>query len=161
MEASPLALLQALCHSEVKFILVGGLSAVLHGAPLVTQDVDIVPSRAPANLERLLAVLGELDAAYRTRPELRPGISHLASPGHQNLVTRHGWLDVLGTVGQGLGYEELISESEPVEVGAGLLVQVLSLERYIALKEALGGEKDRAMLPLLRRTLQEQRKPRG
>jgi hypothetical protein len=35
----------------------------------------------------------------------------------------------------------------------------LDLETLIAIKEALGGEKDRAVLLVLRRTLEEKRKP--
>lgn len=35
---------------------------------------------------------------------------------------------------------------------------MLGLEKLIELKEELGGEKDRAMLPLLRRALEEKRR---
>ena len=44
-----------------------------------------------------------------------------------------------------------------MNVGEGILVRVLDLEALIAIKEELGGEKDRAVLPVLRRTLEEQR----
>ena len=37
----------------------------------------------------------------------------------------------------------------------GIRVRVLNLETIVALKEELTGEKDRAVLPVLRRTLQE------
>jgi hypothetical protein len=47
-----------------------------------------------------------------------------------------------------------------MDVGEGILVRVLDLETLIAIKEELGGEKDRAVLPVLRRTLEEKRKPR-
>jgi len=42
-----------------------------------------------------------------------------------------------------------------MDVGEGVLVKVLDLETLIAIKEELGGEKDRAVLPVLRRTLEE------
>jgi hypothetical protein len=38
---------------------------------------------------------------------------------------------------------------------------VLDLETLIAVKEELGGEKDLAMLPILRRTLEESRRRAG
>jgi hypothetical protein len=40
---------------------------------------------------------------------------------------------------------------------AGHLDEVLDLETLIAVKEEVGGEKDRAVLPVLRRTLEESR----
>ena len=45
-----------------------------------------------------------------------------------------------------------------MEIGGGTTVSVLNLETLIALKEELNGEKDRAVLPVLRRTLEEKRR---
>ena len=45
-----------------------------------------------------------------------------------------------------------------MEIGGGIRVRVLDLETLIAIKEELGGEKDRAVLPVLRRTLAEKRR---
>ena len=67
-------------------------------------------------------------------------------------------LDVLGTVGNGLGYEDLLPHSLEMEVGRGARVRVLDLQTIVALKEQLGGEKDLAVLPVLRRTLELKRK---
>jgi len=104
-----------------------------------------------------------VDAVYRMQPErrLRPNASHLSSPGHKNLITRYGPLDVLGTIGKGLGFEDLAQESSEMEIGGGVRVRVLGLEKIIALKEELGGEKDRAVLPVLRRTLEQKRRGYG
>jgi hypothetical protein len=55
-------LLAVLVDGGVEFILVGGAAALIHGAPITTQDVDIVHRRDPANVSRLLAVLEQLDA---------------------------------------------------------------------------------------------------
>ena len=141
------------------FILVGGLAAVLHGAPVVTFDVDVVHSRDAPNITRLLAVLELLDAVSRIQPErkLKPNATHLSGPGHVNLITRYGPLDLLGTIGDGLGYEELLPHSYETEVG-DIRVRVLDLETLIAVKERVGGEKDRLVLPILRRTLEEKKK---
>ena len=38
----PLALLDALNAAGVEYLVVGGAAAVLHGAPVTTQDLDIV-----------------------------------------------------------------------------------------------------------------------
>jgi hypothetical protein len=155
----PFEILRILAKHEVDFIVVGGLSAILQGAPVNTGDADIVHSRQPENLVRLLRALQELDAWYRLRPDkkLRPNESHLSTLGHQLLATRYGRLDVLGAIGEGLAYEGLLSHAQTVEV-EGLKVRTLSLEKYVELKEQLARDKDKAALPTLRATVQEKRK---
>jgi hypothetical protein len=81
----------------------------------------------------------------------------LLSSGHQNLLTKYGPLDMLGTIGNDLGYEELESRSTEILIAEGVRVRILDLEMLIEVKEQLNGEKDRAMLPILRRTLEERR----
>ena len=156
------AMLAAFHKAGVQFLVVGGLAAVLNGAPINTNDVDVVHSRDAANIARLLPVLESLDAIYRIQPErrLRPTESYLVSPGHQNLVTRYGPLDLLGTIGRNLSYEDLLPHSVEMDIGEGIRIRVLDLETLIAVKEELGGEKDRAVLPTLRRTLEEKKKLR-
>ena len=73
---------------------------------------------------------------------------------------RHGPLDLLGTIGRDLGYQELLPHSIELGIGDGLRIRVLDLDTLIAVKEQLGGEKDRAVLPILGRTLEEKRKAR-
>jgi hypothetical protein len=157
------ALLRALTEGGVEFAIVGGLAAVLNGAPVNTFDLDIVPARSEENVAKLLRVLDSIDAVYRMQPDrrLKPNASHLSSPGHHNLITNCGPLDVLGTVGRGLGYEELLPHTMEMEIGNGQRVRVLDLATIIALKEELGGEKDLAVLPILRRTLEQKQRGGG
>ncbi|MGA2077511.1 MAG: hypothetical protein ABSH52_28820 [Terriglobia bacterium] len=158
--ANYLAILKTLHQHKVKFIIVGGVCAVLHGAPLATFDLDVVHSREPDNLTRLSAALEELGALYRVpgRREMKPSPSHLASEGHQLLMTRFGPLDLLGTIGKGRDYDQLLQETVEMEVGPALKVRVSTLESLIKTKEETGQEKDRAALPVLRRVLEEKSK---
>jgi len=153
------ALLQALVQHRVGFIVVGGISAVLHGVPVTTLDLDIVHSRDSDNLHRLLSALQDLDACYRGRGDqrLRPALPHLASEGHHLLVTRFGPLDVLGTVGIGRDYNDLWEDTVELHVDE-FQIRVLTLEKLIKMKEESGLDKDKAMLPVLRCTLEEKRK---
>ena len=80
--------------------------------------------------------------------------------GHQLLMTRHGQLDVLGSIGRGADYDTLFVDTVEVDLD-GLPVRVLELSHVIAAKEAAGRPKDMAVLPLLRATLDEIRKRRG
>jgi hypothetical protein len=158
-----LAALRTLCEGGVEFVVVGGLAAVLNGAPVTTFDLDIVPARSEANVARLLRVLDDMDAVYRMQParRLKPDVSHLSSPGHHNLITNLGPVDVLGTIGRGLSYEDLLPHAVEMEIGDGLRVRVLDLTTIVALKEELASEKDLAVLPVLRRTLEQKRQRDG
>ena len=158
-----LTALRALHQGGVEFVVVGGLAAVLQGAPVGTLALEIVPARDEANVARLLRVLDALDSIYRMQPDrrLKPDASYLSSPGHHNLITNCGPLDVLGTIGRGLGYEDLLPHTSEMEIGGGARVRVLNLATIVALKEELAGAKDLAALPILRRTLEQKQRGGG
>lgn len=149
-------ILRLLAEHEVDFIVVGALSAVLQGAPIMTLDIDVVHERSEGNVTRLLEALSELDARYRGHGErvLRPTAEHLVGPGHQLMSTDAGPLDLLGRIEEELGYDELLGDTVSYEID-GHEVRVLSLKRYTALKEHSDRPKDQAVLPLLRATLEE------
>ena len=44
------ALLEGLCEADIEFIVVGGLSAVIQGAPVTTFDLDIVHRQTEENI---------------------------------------------------------------------------------------------------------------
>jgi len=160
MQGKLLLTLKTLVEADVDFILVGGLAAVLHGAPVNTYDVDILFSQEPANVAKLLAALQALDAVFRIQPwrQIRPNESHLLGSGHLNLQTKHGYLDVLTNIGENIRYNNLIGLTTKMLIDESTTIQVLNLKTLIELKEQLNGEKDRAMLPILRRTLIESQK---
>ena len=160
MTAAFFATVRLLSEARVDFILVGGLSAVARGVPVTTFDLDIVHERSAENIARLLPVLEHLDAIFRMQPDrrLRPNVSHLSGRGHLNLTTTNGYLDLLCTIGKDLTYEDLLIHSDELEINGILPVRVLRLEKLIELKQEVNRDKDRAVLPILRRTLEEIRK---
>ena len=89
---------------------------------------------------------------------MRPGVSHLSSPGHQLLMTEAGPLDLLGVIGKGYGYNELLEHTGEMEVGAGVTIRLLDLETLIKVKKETARDKDKAVLAILRRTLEEKSK---
>jgi predicted nucleotidyltransferase len=151
------AILRAL--QGVEFILVGGVAAAVQGAPVITQDVDILYRIEPSNLARLEAALLALDAVTRDDPRrLRFGISHLQTKGHKLTITTAGALDVLGSVNkEELLFEDLLPHTDRMEFD-GLEVCVLQLAKLVELKRQLGRPKDLAVLPLLEATLKERQK---
>lgn len=153
-----LAILRALIECHVDFIIVGGVCAVLHGAPVSTFDLDLVHSRDPGNIDRLMSALQSLNATFRGQGSriIRPTPRHLSSPGHQLLMTRAGPLDLLGTIGKGRDYNKLLSSTVELDISGDLKVHTLALRALIDIKEETARERDKAMLPILRRTLEEQ-----
>jgi len=162
VEFDPVAMLQALVDHDVEFILVGGVAARLRGAPLLTQDVDITPAPDRANLERLATALEVLNARLRTAVEpdgvaLPVDPELLESASVWTLITRYGDLDIVMTPAGTSGYRDLARSAGTlrISVGPDVSVTVASLADVIRSKEATGRDKDRAALPLLRRTLEE------
>jgi hypothetical protein len=135
---------------------------VIHGVPVVTEDIDITPARDAENLERLADALRELQPRLRTADE-PDGVSFLVDArmlgeaDTWNLSTALGDLDVAFSPAGTAGYDDLHRSATSVELGSGLVIRVASLADVIRSKEAAGREKDRAQLPLLRRTLEELR----
>ena len=65
------AILRRLAEGHVDFIVVGGVAAAMHGAARATYDVDIVYSRTPENIARLVETLAPLQPYLRGAP---PGL---------------------------------------------------------------------------------------
>lgn len=155
-----LEILRALRRHQVDLIVVGGMAAVIGGVPVVTRDIDVLRARSPENVQRLLAALADLDAVFRgDSRRLRPNASHLEGPGHLLLETRHGVLDVLGTIEDSTTYDDVLADTTLVELG-GFEVRVLSLERLLEVKKKLGRPKDKLMAMQIEATIDERGKQR-
>ena len=155
----PAEILGVLHRHQVRYVLIGGLAAILYGAPHVTTDVDIVPQEDRWNLERLSEALTELNARIRVanEPDGVP-FGHdgpsLARVRIWNLVTDLGNLDISFVPSGTRGYEDLRRDVRTVRVG-GIDIPVASLADVIRSKEAAGRDKDHLVLPVLRRILAE------
>jgi len=99
--ADPEALLTELLADQVEFIVVGGTAAVLHAAPVATQDLDIVHRRTEENVARLMNVLVRLDAIMR-KAGLDKDAIVVRMTGCPNGCARP-YLAEIGLVGKNLG----------------------------------------------------------
>ena len=147
-------LLGALAAADVRFV-VGGIAALVQGAPVATFAVDVVHSRAPDNVRRLLRVLTDIDATCVRLPgaaPIEPREELLLGEGHHLLTTRFGRLDVLGRIEGGRGYEELLPCSVEVAIDDAR-IRVLTLAMLVEIKRTSSRPKDRAMVPILEAVL--------
>ena len=145
------ALLRDLQAADVELIVVGGAAAVIHGAPVTTQDLDIVPRQTPEGLQRLAVALDRLDSRFRpvtAGRDIAPTLEHLSGTGQLNLITRHGPLDVLLRLHDSRGYDELIAHTVEI-VEDDLRTTVIDLDTLIEIKRSTGRARDALVVPLL------------
>lgn len=138
----PDALMESLCASGVRFVLIGGLAVGVHGVVRATRDIDIVPDPARDNLERLAALLGALEAKpigvdTDLLPHQPTEVDGLAGGGSFQLATVHGQLDVMQESGVIPSYAELTQDAVEID-WRGHAVRVCSLRRLRQMKRSAG-----------------------
>ena len=160
--ASLSEVLDGLLKARVDFILVGGLAAVIQGAPVTTMDVDIVHNQSPENIARLLAFLKSIEAVQRRLDDklIEPKKRDLSGKGHVLLTTRIGPLDVLAVIEGGRSYEDLLGHTVEIDF-RGHTLRVLDLKTLIELKKTSTDPKDKQRLPVLKETLKQLKEKYG
>ena len=148
--------LVGLLEAGVDFILVGGLAAVIQGAPVTTMDVDIVHSQSPENIARLLAFLKSVEAVHRRFDDKLIELKEedLSGKGHVLLTTGIGAIDVLAVIEGGRSYEDLLEHTVDIDF-RGHTLRVLDLKTLIELKKTSTDPKDRQSLTVLEETLRQ------
>lgn len=151
------AIIAVLNRHGVAYVVIGGFAALLHGAPTVTVDLDITPSPAPENLDRLAEALVAMGARLRASGVDDPLVIPLDRRTFEqfsaflNLRTDHGDLDISmhpsAPGGKTFEYEDLARSS--VLVSLPEPVAVASLDDVISSKRAANRPKDLAVLPIL------------
>ncbi len=134
----------ALHRVGLEAIVVGTVAGVLNGAPVMTQDLDLLVRDTPKNREKI----GKLSAALQIAPPVQ--VSELSKA-----ITLLGGalpIDILfDALPGGLTFEALRSRSSRVQIGDSAAT-VAALADVIASKQAAGRPKDLAQLPILRQT---------
>ncbi|HVA90311.1 MAG TPA: hypothetical protein VNL71_10770 [Chloroflexota bacterium] len=164
-------ILRQFIEGGVNLVLIGGMAAVAHGVPYVTQDVDFCYDTSPDNRARLVVALAPLQP--RLRVEGLPDEAARALPWRWDertlrdgpnltLQTDAGPIDLLSQVA-GVGhYAEVLREAVILQVESQD-VAVLDLPGLMVSKRSAGRAKDMLALPLLEASLllREQQKEEG
>jgi hypothetical protein len=146
------AILSALEHHRVNYVLIGAFARVLQGTEELTRGLDLVPSLRAENLRRLQLALDELDAKREDGRSLaldpatvrdEPVISVLTPYGGMKLVP-----DPPGTRG---GYDDLRRAATREPIGRGLRPSVASISDLARLLATLNREQDQPLLLQLRK----------
>lgn len=156
-EFDPIAIIEALAEAGVDFVLIGGLAGAAHGSAYPTYDLDLMYARDRSNVERIAAVLVELEATPRGAPPDLPFMLDAKTLGEEaNFTTRLGPVDLLASPTGAPPYEKVREAAETIEIG-GHPVRVASLDHLIAMKEAAGRTKDKLMATEYRELADERR----
>jgi len=151
--------LPLLAQNHVRFIVIGGVAATVHGSARATFDVDVVYARDPENIRNLVAALGPYQPYLRGAP---PGLPFqwdertIQAGLNFTLTTTLGNLDLLGEVAAGGPYEQLLPYSQDQET-FGVPCRIVTLEKLIQLKRAAGRPKDLEIIAELQALLEERR----
>ncbi len=160
MKVSYQKLIPILVKGKAKFIIIGGVAAVVHGAARATFDLDVVYSRDPDNIIHLVETLAPYSPYLRDAPDGLPFIfdqKTVQSGLNFTLTTQLGNLDLLGEVVGGGTYEDLLPYSQKIEV-FGVRCFCLGIERLIRVKRAAGRPKDFEVVAELETILEEKNK---
>ena len=150
MTAGPLLELAArlLAKHRLEAVLIGNAAAALQGSPVTTMDLDFMFRKTTGNLRKLRRIADDLHAVvlhpYYPASELYRVVRE--SDGLQ--------LDFMAKVDGIRSFESLRSRATSARFGRHEL-KVATLEDIIRSKKAANRPQDRAVLPVLRRTLRE------
>jgi hypothetical protein len=154
------ALLSRLKEQQVEFVIIGGVCGVLHGASLVTLDLDICCRFSRENLRLLEAAVRDLHPRHRlTANKLPLELTDELCRSLKNIYlnTDLGILDCLSEVA-GIGdYEQVWKQSVSYVMSYGEF-RILNVDALIAAKSAVGREKDLDAVRLLQ-AIKEKRAP--
>ena len=151
------AILRVVSESGVECVIVGGLAATIHGSSRLTLDVDLVYSRTPANIERLVSALRPYAPYLRGAPPGLPFVWNEATVERGlnfTLTTAIGDIDLLGEIVGGGDYEALASHCVDVTI-YGHRCRCLDLPGLIRAKRAAGRPKDLDVLAELEALVEE------
>ena len=138
-------LLKTLLEHEVDFVLIGGFAAVVHGATLVTQDLDICAAITEDQVNKLRKALKDLHPRHRMNPNAKH--SFLEYPkiikGTNNiyLETDLGILDILSQTEPAGSFDEIKNRSLEISL-YGYKCRVISIEDLIQIKKEMKRPKD-------------------
>ena len=137
-------IIAALVAAGIRFVVIGGVAAVIHGSARFTNDIDICYDPDEINLERLVALLTKWHAYLRGVEPGLPFIMDLRAfhvTPIMTLTTDMGDIDLLDLV-PGVGsFKDVLQASEVVQVGRTAF-RALTLDALIASKRAVRRPKD-------------------
>jgi predicted nucleotidyltransferase len=151
MDARPILekVARVLHENGLEAILIGNAAAALRGAPVTTVDIDFLLRKSPRNLAKLKAVATALEGVIFKPYYPSSGLIRVCrdDDGLQ--------LDFMPVIHGFASFEALRAKSEVIDLG-GHPLRVATLAAVVKSKEAAGRPRDKAVLDILKKTLDEE-----
>jgi len=141
------AALRDLNEARIRYVIVGGLAVIRHGAVRATKDVDAAVAMDAENLVRLDALLERWAATNPDGTPLRT--KELPAGGTLALRTRHCLVDILSEQLLPAPFADVLSRSDVKRID-GVEAAICSLADLVAMKRAIGRGSDELDLERLR-----------
>ncbi len=145
-EKTLVGLAKALRAAKLDAIVIGNCASMLNGAPVTTQDIDLLIRDTRPNRRKLVRFADEIGGSV---PMPVSGLSKVEWIEGRLAVPVEIHYD---RISGGLTFSSVRSRAQIVAVGDEKL-RVAALVDVIRSKQAAGRPKDRAVLPILRDTL--------
>ena len=147
----------ALTEGSVDFVVIGGIAVMAHGYVRATADTDITVDPDRQNLERLAAVLANLEAVLPGADPIAgdpAGARSLSFRGNPRFETSLGRLYIVQSPAGAPNYSDLAARAVTVELD-DLKLRICAYEDLVAMKEATARDQDRLDLTALREARSE------
>jgi hypothetical protein len=152
-------LIGRLTQARVEFVVVGAYAAILHGATVVTRDVDVCMPFTADNLFRLRDALADLHPWHRMTPQHLPlelNETNVAALSNLYLATDLGPLDCLSEINAVGRYDVVLARSVVVKASFGE-IRVIDIDSLLAAKSQLMRLQDKLVIPQLLAIKERQR----
>src|SRR5260370_12104590 len=150
-EKTLVTLARALRMAKLEAIVIGNSASMLNGAPVTTQDIDLLIRSTKPNRRKLGGFAEEIGGTAPMRVSELSKVEWIEG----RLAVR---VEIhFDRISGGLTFSSLRSRAQIVAVAEEKLV-VAALADVIRSKQAAGRPKDRAVLPILRDTLRVKKK---
>jgi predicted nucleotidyltransferase len=151
MNAEPLLskVAKVLAEHRLEAVMVGNAAAALQGAPVTTLDIDFMFRKTPRNLKKLKAVASSLGADI-----LKPyyPVSDLFRVVNDDQGLQ---IDFMARLHGVRSFEGLRARAKTISFGGHTLL-IAALADIIKSKRAAGRPRDKAVLDILEKTLEQQ-----
>jgi hypothetical protein len=147
------AIVQALSHANVAFIIVGGIAVIEHGYGRNTYDLDLVVRLSPDGVMKAFGAL----ASIGYRPRVPITAEQFAQPEERRRLIEEKRMEVLNFwsddhretpldvfVTEPFNFADEYAKTEIRELTPGLPVHIVSLATLLQMKKAAGRPKDLA-----------------
>lgn len=147
MEKADLNIYRSLNRHKVRYVLIGGMAAILYGSPRITKDTDILIEATIENCQKLLTALKAVDFGTANLTTAKKILKNEA-----NIFKDYVRLDVLTKI-KGIGFEE-VWKGKVVKRIKGVRIPIISIPDLILSKKAVGRDIDLEDVRILKKIKQ-------